>query len=73
MNKGKWPLADMFNEKEKQVEELEVKNEKLIERLEGVANYLRGVALDPQIPFDVKVSLRSKVEEIDDLAEKLSA
>jgi len=37
--------------------------------LEGIANTLRGMALDPRIPSDAQEVLREKATAIDELVE----
>jgi hypothetical protein len=38
---------------------------KLVEKLEGVANMLRGMTFDPRISEDIKDAMRYKIAEID--------
>ena len=45
-------------------------NEELLEALESVANFMRGMQFDPRIPQDAKEALNYRVLEIDELTEK---
>ena len=45
-------------------------NEGLLEALESVANFMRGMQFDPRIPQDVKEALSYRVQEIDELVDK---
>lgn len=44
-------------------------HEEMLTRLEGVANFMRGVMLDPSVPNHVKSALKSKTDEIDEYTE----
>ncbi|CEI54493.1 hypothetical protein [Acinetobacter bereziniae] len=45
-------------------------NEELLEALESVANFMRGMGLDPRIPYDTKEALKLRASNIDDLVQK---
>ena len=45
-------------------------NEELLEALESVANFMRGMQFDPRIPQDVKEALNYRVQEIDELIDQ---
>ncbi|MDH1005698.1 hypothetical protein [Acinetobacter junii] len=45
-------------------------NEELLEQLESVANFMRGMQFDPRIPQDVKEALSYRVQEIDELIDQ---
>lgn len=45
-------------------------NEKLLEQLESVANFMRGMQFDPRIPADTKEALLERAQEIDELVEQ---
>ena len=45
-------------------------NEELLEQLESVANFMRGMQFDPRIPFDTKEALLERAQEIDELVEQ---
>ena len=45
-------------------------NEELLEQLESVANFMRGMQFDPRIPADTKEALLGRVQEIDAVVEK---
>lgn len=47
-------------------------NEELLERLESVANFMRGMQLDTRLPSDVREALRERAIELDDFVEKYS-
>ncbi|QXR26979.1 hypothetical protein [Acinetobacter junii] len=47
----------------------DVKDE-LLEHLESVANFMRGMGFDPRIPNDVKQALINRSSQIDELVEK---
>ncbi|WP_171195248.1 MULTISPECIES: hypothetical protein [Acinetobacter calcoaceticus/baumannii complex] len=49
------------------VEELK---EELLGQLESVANFMRGMGLDPRIPNDTKQALSNRARDIDELVEK---
>lgn len=49
------------------VEELK---EELLGQLESVANFMRGIGLDPRIPNDTKQALSKRARDIDELVEK---
>lgn len=40
-----------------------------IEKLEGVANTLRGMSLDPRIPADARAVLMESAQEIDSVTD----
>lgn len=45
-------------------------NQELLEQLESVANFMRGMQFDPRIPEDVKEALSYQVQEIDELVDQ---
>ncbi|MFW1767145.1 hypothetical protein ACG9X2_17050 [Acinetobacter bereziniae] len=45
-------------------------NEELLEALESVANFMRGMGLDPRIPYDTKEALRERASDVDKLVQK---
>lgn len=45
-------------------------NDELLEALESVANFMRGMGLDPRIPHDTKEALKERASDIDDLVGK---
>ena len=45
-------------------------NEELLEALESVANFMRGMQFDPRIPADTKEALLERAQEIDELVEQ---
>lgn len=45
-------------------------NEELLEQLESVANFMRGMQFDPRIPQDVKEALSYRVQKIDELVDQ---
>ena len=45
-------------------------NEELLEQLESVANFMRGMQFDPRIPADAKEALLERAQEIDELVEQ---
>ncbi|AJF82914.1 hypothetical protein [Acinetobacter baumannii] len=45
-------------------------NEELLEQLESVANFMRGMQFDPRIPVDTKEALNNRVQRIDEIVEK---
>ena len=45
-------------------------NEELLEALESVANFMRGMGMDPRIPYDTKEALKERASDIDDLVGK---
>lgn len=45
-------------------------NDVMLEQLESVANFMRGMQLDPRIPQDVKEALNFRVQEIDELIDQ---
>jgi len=45
-------------------------NEELLEQLESVANFMRGMQFDPRIPQDVKEALSYRAQEIDELVDQ---
>lgn len=46
--------------------------EECIEELESVANFLRGVCLDPSIPLHAVDALRERFQRIDEVTERLA-
>ena len=48
----------------------DMNNEELLEALESVANFMRGMGLDPRIPYDTKEALKERASNIDDLVGK---
>lgn len=47
----------------------ELKDE-LLQALEGAANFMRGMTLDPAIPTEQKIALIHKTREIESVVEK---
>lgn len=45
-------------------------DQELLEQLESVANFMRGMRFDPRIPQDVKEALSYRVQEIDELIDQ---
>ena len=45
-------------------------NEELLEALESVANFMRGMGLDPRIPHDTKQALGERASDVDKLVQK---
>ncbi|MCL5767373.1 hypothetical protein [Acinetobacter sp. ANC5681] len=45
-------------------------NEELLEALESVANFMRGMQFDQRIPSDAREALRERAMDLDDLVEK---
>lgn len=45
-------------------------NEELLEALESVANFMRGMGMDPRIPRDTKEALGERASDIDKLVQK---
>ncbi|WP_288497860.1 hypothetical protein [uncultured Acinetobacter sp.] len=45
-------------------------NEELLEALESVANFMRGMGLDPRIPHDTKEALGERASDVDKLVQK---
>lgn len=45
-------------------------NDELLEQLESVANFMRGMCFDPRIPHDTKEALRGRAQEIDELVQR---
>lgn len=45
-------------------------NEELLEALESVANFMRGMQFDQRIPVDAREALRERAMDLDDLVEK---
>ena len=45
-------------------------NDELLEQLESVANFMRGMQFDPRIPADTKEALLERAQEIDELVEQ---
>lgn len=46
--------------------------EECIEELESVANFLRGVCLDPSVPLHAADALRERFHRIDEVTERLA-
>jgi hypothetical protein len=44
--------------------------DELVGALEGAANFMRGMQLDPALPQHVKEALSSKIEDIDKLTKQ---
>ena len=44
-------------------------NEELLQQLESVANFMRGMQFDPRLPLDIKEALIERAVEIDDLVQ----
>jgi len=53
-----------MNDKDELIEVLSAK-------LEGAANMMRGMCLDPSIPDHAKSAMRSKIRDIDDYIESI--
>lgn len=45
-------------------------NEELLEQLESVANFMRGMQFDTRLPSDAREALRERAMDLDDLVEK---
>lgn len=45
-------------------------NEELLEQLESIANFMRGMQFDLRIPSDARQALIEHAEEIDEVVEK---
>lgn len=45
-------------------------NDELLEALQSVANFMRGMQFDPRIPSDTKQALVERAEQLDELVEK---
>ena len=45
-------------------------NDELLEQLESVANFMRGMCFDQRIPADAKEALQGRAQEIDDVVQK---
>ncbi len=45
-------------------------NEELLEQLESVANFMRGMQFDLRIPSDARHALIERAQEIDEVVEK---
>ena len=45
-------------------------NEELLEQLESVANFMRGMQFDLRIPSDARQALIERAQEIDEVVEK---
>ncbi|HHP8070276.1 TPA: hypothetical protein ACSIR0_003996, partial [Acinetobacter baumannii] len=56
--------------KENPTGEPTVNNDELLEQLGSVANFMRGMQLDPRIPADTKQALIERAETIDELVQK---
>lgn len=46
--------------------------DEIIEKLEEIANYLRGMCFDPRLPAEFKGYITEKVAELDEITERLS-
>jgi hypothetical protein len=46
--------------------------DELVEELEGAANFMRGMQLDPALPPHVKEALGDKIKDIDKITEEYS-
>ena len=46
-------------------------NEELLEQLESVSNFMRGMQFDPRIPADTKEALLGRVQEIDTMLKSI--
>jgi len=44
--------------------------EELLEQLESVANFMRGMQFDPRIPADTREALLERAQEVDELVEQ---
>ncbi|WP_171494428.1 hypothetical protein [Acinetobacter brisouii] len=47
-------------------------NEELLEQLESVANFMRGMQFDTRLPIDAREALRERAIELDDFLENFS-
>ena len=47
-----------------------VNNEELLEQLESIANFMRGMQFDLRIPSDARHALIERAQEIDEVVEK---
>ena len=45
-------------------------SEELLEQLESVANFMRGMQFDTRLPSDAREALRERAIDLDDLVEK---
>ncbi|WP_407493676.1 hypothetical protein [Acinetobacter baumannii] len=45
-------------------------NDELLEQLESVANFMRGMQFDPRIPQEAKEALIYRAQKIDELVQK---
>ncbi len=50
--------------------EINMNEEKLLEQLESVANFMRGMQFDTRLPSDVREALRDRAIALDDFVEK---
>jgi len=48
----------------------DMNNDELLEALESVANFMRGMGFDPRIPSNIKEALKERASDIDDLVSK---
>lgn len=44
--------------------------EELVVEIEGAANFMRGMQLDPALPTHVREALASKIRELDEVTSK---
>ncbi|MFW1800858.1 hypothetical protein ACG9YX_12605 [Acinetobacter nematophilus] len=44
-------------------------NEELLEALESVANFIRGMGMEPRIPHDTKEAFGERISDIDKLVQ----
>ncbi|KQG36980.1 hypothetical protein APC39_15450 [Acinetobacter pittii] len=63
-----WIETNLFNKFKKG--RVKMNNEELLEQLESVANFMRGMQFDPRIPADTKEALNNRVQRIDEIVEK---
>ncbi|WP_171494890.1 hypothetical protein [Acinetobacter soli] len=47
-------------------------NEELLEQLESVANFMRGMQFDNRLPSDAREALRDRAIDLDDFVENYS-
>ncbi|MCB8769521.1 hypothetical protein [Acinetobacter soli] len=47
-------------------------NEELLEQLESVANFMRGMQFDTRLPGDAREALRDRAIDLDDFVENYS-
>ncbi len=63
-----WVETSLFNKFKRG--RVKINNEELLEQLESVANFMRGMQFDPRIPADTKEALNNRVQRIDEIVEK---